>query len=116
MFTTYLLLTLVAAAACLYAAAVDILRAGWVLDNMAKYGVPPSWLLPLGLLKAVGAVGLLAGLAVPVLGIAAAVGLILFFLGAVVTVTRAHWYSHLLYPVSFLVLAGGSLALRVASA
>jgi hypothetical protein len=33
----------------------------------------------------------------------------------VVTVVRAHWYSHIRYPAPLLVLAGGSLALLLSS-
>jgi DoxX-like family len=113
--TAYLIVIGLTAAITLQAAIVDFRRSEWVVSNMDKYGVPRSWLSTLGALKAAGAAGLLIGIAVPLLGIAAAAGLILFFVGAIVTVSRAHWYSHLRYPAPFLVLATGSLALRVAS-
>lgn len=107
---TYLVLTIVTAAANLAAALADFLRAGWILDNMTSYGVPRSWLPALGAAKAAGGVGLLAGLAVPALGIAAAVGLVLYFAGAVATVVRARVYLHLPYPGVFLLLAAATLA------
>lgn len=49
--------------------------------------MPRSWLVfPIGTLKTLGAVGLLAGLlGVPYVGVAAAVGLVLFFTCAVYT-------------------------------
>jgi hypothetical protein len=55
-----------------------------ILPGMVKAGVPESWLtFPIGTLKTVGAVGLLLGLVgVPVIGAAAAIGLILFFVCA----------------------------------
>ena len=114
MFTAYVVVTILAAAASTYAATVDFMRAGWILDNMTRYGVPHSRLFPLGALKAAGALGLLLGIGVPLIGVAASVGLVLFFLGAIVTITRAHWYSHLRYPAPFLLLAAVSLALRLA--
>jgi hypothetical protein len=40
-------------------------------------------MLPFGTLLAAGALGLLVGFAVPVIGTAAAIGLVLYFLGAV---------------------------------
>jgi hypothetical protein len=40
--------------------------------------VSESWLTTLGILKAAGAVGLLVGIRVPLIGIAAAIGLVLF--------------------------------------
>jgi hypothetical protein len=116
MYTAYVVTAAVAAAANTAAATVDFARAGWILDNMTKYGVPHSWLFPLGALKVAGALGLLVGIAVPLIGIAAAVGLVLFFLGAIVTVTRSHWYSHIPYPAMFLLLASGALVVRLASA
>jgi hypothetical protein len=93
------------------AAAADFVRAPFVLENSASVGVPVSWLTPLGLLKAAGAVGLLLGLlGVPALGTAAAAGLVLFFVGALVTHLRAGDHSaSLAFPASFLVLAAAAL-------
>jgi hypothetical protein len=115
MSVAYLVVVGLTAAMTIQAAALDLMRSDWVVTNMDNYGVPRSWLVPLGSLKAAGAVGLLIGIAVPLIGIAAAVGLVIYFIGAVVTVVRAHWYSHLQYPAPFLVLSAGSLVLAVAS-
>jgi hypothetical protein len=79
MFTVYVIVTILTAAANTYAAIVDFRRPQWVLDNMTQWGGSHSWLFTLGALKAAGAVGLLAGIGVPLIGIAAAVGLVLFF-------------------------------------
>jgi hypothetical protein len=107
--------TVVAIIANAFVAAADLARARFVLDNSASVGVPVSWLTPLGVLKAAGAVGLLLGLlGVPVIGTAAAAGLVLFFIGAVVTHVRAGDRSiSLAFPASFLVLAAAALALDV---
>ena len=72
-----------------------------------------SWLFTLGALKAAGALGLLVGIGVPLTGVAAATGLVLFFVGAIAVVIRAGWYSHLAWPSTYLLLAVGSLALRL---
>jgi hypothetical protein len=114
MFTAYVVVTLLAAAATGFAATADFLRPQWVLANMTRAGVPQSRLFSLGALKAAGALGLLVGLGVPLLGVAAAVGLVLFFVGAIITHIRAHWYSFTT-PAAFLLLAVGSLGLRLAS-
>lgn len=90
-------------------------RLNWVLANMSRLGISERWLTSLGVLKALGAVGLLVGLRIPQIGVAAAIGLVLFFVGAIVTALRAHWYGHFPYPAVWLVLALGSLILRVAS-
>lgn len=114
MFAAYVLVTVLAAIANGWAASNDFTRPAWVLDNMDRLGVPQSQLHTLGALKAAGAAGLLIGIAVPFVGVAAAVGLVLFFMGAIVTVVRARWWAHW-YPVMFLALAAGSLALRLAA-
>jgi hypothetical protein len=74
---------------------------------MSRYGVPHGWLWFLGAVKAAGGLGLLVGLAVPAIGVAAAVGLVLYFLGAVGTVVRARCWSHLPSPGLFLALSIG---------
>jgi uncharacterized membrane protein len=116
MFTAYIVVTVLAAAANAYAATNDLLGVNMVVDNMARLGVPESQLLSLAALKVAGAAGLLVGIAVPVIGVAAACGLILFFVGAIATAIRAHWYTHIPQPTAFLLLAVGSLALRLATA
>ncbi|MFL5578553.1 MAG: DoxX family protein [Gemmatimonadaceae bacterium] len=115
MSTAFVVVTVLAAAIYAYAAYVDFTGAEWVVDNMTKYGVPHSWLFLLGVLKAAGALGLLIGLAVPLIGAAAAIGLVVYFVGAIVTVVRARWYSHLGYPALFLLPAAASLVLRLAA-
>jgi hypothetical protein len=51
-------------------------------------GVPRKWVPVLGMLLAAGSVGLLAGLAVPLLGALAASGLVLYFIGAIIAHLR----------------------------
>jgi len=111
LFTAYIIVSVLTAAANTYAAIVDFRRPQWVLDNMTNWGGSHSWLFTLGALKAAGALGLLAGIAVPLIGVAAAIGLVLFFVGAIAVVMRARWYSHLPWPTAYLLLAVASLAL-----
>ena len=115
MFTAYVVVTVLAAAANLYGFTADLTRPGWLIANMTELGVPQSQLVPLGVLKAAGGVGLLVGLAVPLIGAAAAVGLVLYFIGAIYTVLRARCYNQLPYPGVYLALAAGSLALLAAA-
>ncbi len=61
MFTAYLAVTVLAAAATAFAATADFIRPRWLLANMTKAGVPQSWLFSLGALKTAGALGLLVG-------------------------------------------------------
>jgi DoxX-like family len=113
MFTAYIVVTILTGVANAYAAIVDFRRPQWVIDNMTKWGGSHSWLFTLGVLKAAGALGLLVGIGVPLIGVAAATGLVLFFVGAIAVVIRAGWYSHLLWPSTYLLLAVGSLAFRL---
>jgi hypothetical protein len=55
------------------------------------------------------------GIGIPPIEVAASGGLVLFFVGAIVTAMRAHWYAHLPYPAAWLLLAVGSLMLRLAA-
>ncbi len=110
----YVLVTVLAVLANGGMAVADLLRARFVLANSAAVGVPESWLTALGLLKGAGALGLLLGLlGVPVVGAAAALGLTLFFVGAVAAHLRARNYA-LAYPLAYLALALGSLVLYFA--
>ncbi len=114
MFTAYIVVTILAAAANIFSATLDFIRFKQILINMARVGVSESWITVLGALKAAGALGLLIGIGVPLIGIAAASGLILFFVAAIVTHLRAHDHSFGL-AVVFLLLALAALVLRVAS-
>jgi NAD/NADP transhydrogenase alpha subunit len=115
MFTAYVVVTLLAIAANTLMAIGDFMGYKFVLNNAVKVGVPESWLPMLGILKAAGALGLLLGLiGVPLIGTAAAIGLILFFVGAIITHLRARYYS-LGFPSAFLLLAVAALVLDLAT-
>ena len=114
MFFAYIVVTVLAAAANVFSATLDFIRYKQILINMAKVGVSESWLTTFGVLKAAGALGLLVGIRVPLIGIAAAIGLVLFFLAAVITHLRAHDHSFGL-AVVFLLLAVAALVLQVSA-
>ena len=81
---------------------------------MSKLGVPEFSLPILGAPKGAGALGLLIGIRVPLMGIAAAVGLTLFFIGALITHLRARDFSlGNGVPVMFLVVVVAALALAI---
>lgn len=115
MSVSYIVLATLAAAANMWAAATDFLRTRTAVANATKVEVPLSWLFPLGALKAAGALGLLVGIAVPAIGIAAAVGLTLFFVCAVFAHLRVRWYATIAFPGAFLLVAVGALVSRLAS-
>jgi NAD/NADP transhydrogenase alpha subunit len=118
MFTAYVIVTILAIAANAFSGIAAIVHWGRILPGMIKAGVPESWLtFPIGTLKTAGAVGLLLGLiGVPLIGTAAAIGLILFFVCALYTHVRAGDYSPQFGLANgFLTLAVASLVLGLAS-
>jgi hypothetical protein len=102
MSTSFVVATAVAAALSAFSAGSVFARAKYVVEPIAAYGVPLSWLPFLGAAKAAGAIGLVVGLFVPALWVAAAIGLTLYYLGAVVTVVRARSYAHIPFPLVYL--------------
>ncbi|MGN9792300.1 DoxX family protein [Streptomyces sp. OZ13] len=115
MFTAYLVVTLLAAATSGYSAANHLIRPRWMLDNLASYGVPLTWVPALGVLKGAGVLGLLIGIGWVPIAVAASVGLMLYYVGAVIVIARSGRWAHLPAPLPFLLLVVASLALRLAS-
>jgi DoxX-like family len=114
LYTAFVVITLTTAVATAGVAVADLIPAQFVLANSAEVGVPRSWLPPLAAVKLAGTVGLVAGLVgLPTLGTAAAVGLVLFFVGAVVTHLRAHVLYNIAFPGAYLCLSAATLALMV---
>ena len=114
MFTAYVVVGGLLAVMLVGCATADFVRNQQILITMTKVGVPESWLIMLGILHAAGALGLLVGIRVPLIGWAAAVGVILYFVGAIITHLRAREYT-LAPPIVFLLLAVAALGLRLAS-
>lgn len=112
--TALVAVTLTTAVITAAIAIADFVPARFVLANSAEVGVPRSWLPALGALKLAGAAGIVVGLlGLRELGIAAAAGLVLFFIGAVATHLRAHVLYNIAFPGAYLCLAGASLVLMV---
>jgi hypothetical protein len=114
MFVAYVVVTVLAAAANAFSATLDFVRYEKILVAMAKAGVSESWLPVLGVLKAAGALGLLIGIVVPPIGTAAAAGIVLFFVAAIITHLRVRDYSFGLAAI-FLLLGVTALAMRLAA-
>jgi hypothetical protein len=128
MLTAYVVVGGLLVAYLSFSVAADVARYHRVLTAMARANVPESWLTTLAALKAAGALGLLVGIGVPLIGTttaaisttaaaigtAAAVGVILFFVGALITHLRAR-DSSLAPATVFLLLAVATLALGLAA-
>ena len=112
MHITYLVITGVAALANGYAASLNFAGAASVRAVADRLQVSGKWMIPLGTLLAAGAAGLLVGVAVPVLGKAAAAGLILYFICALSAHIRAR-DRDVGGAVTFLVLAVAALITNI---
>jgi hypothetical protein len=118
MHTSYVVVTAVAIAANAFSGIAAMLHWRQILPGMVKAGVPESWLtFPIGTLKTAGAVGLVVGLAgIPMIGAAAGIGLILFFVCALYTHVRAHDYTAQFgLAILFLSLAVAALVLTLSA-
>lgn len=123
MHVVYVIVGLVAVAANLFSGICAITRFKPIMRQLSPVlvtaGVPESWLVfPIGTLKTAGALGVLLGvIGVPLVGTAAAIGLILFFVCAAYTHIRVSDFSSTFFLGScfFLPLAVATLALDLAS-
>ncbi|MFF5974895.1 DoxX family protein [Streptomyces sp. NPDC012769] len=111
MSTTATVVTAIAAFMAGFSGVSILARATFVVEPLAEYGVPRSCWNRLGAAKLAGAVGLLVGYAVPAIGVAAAIGLVLYFAGAAITVIRARSYGHVPFPLLYMAPAVAVLAL-----
>lgn len=113
MFAAYLTCTCLAALACVYAVYMNLTRATMVVDTADRLHLPESLMIPFGILLGSAAVALLAGIAVPGLGTAAAAGLIAYFVIALGAHLRAHDFQ-LTWPLLYLSLATATLTTGLA--
>lgn len=112
MYITYVVVTLLAATANIYAVVLDFTRNPMILANMEKLSLPMSWIPILGALKGLAATGLVAGIFIPQLRVLTAGCMVLFFVGAILAHLRARDYA-LVSPGIFLGLAVGALVLAL---
>jgi hypothetical protein len=113
MHSIYIVTTCVAAFVNGYAAFLNFSGAESVKAVADRVRVPRGWMVPLGTLLACGAVGLLMGFAVPLLGAAAGIGLVLYFICALTAHLRVG-DRHIGGPLFFLLLSSAALSTNVA--
>jgi SNF family Na+-dependent transporter len=112
MHVTYLITTILVALANGYAACLNFVGAESVKVVADRVQVSQRWMVPLGTLLASAAVGLLTGFAVPALGTAAAIGLVLYFICAVIAHLRVR-DRQIGGAVFFLLLAAAALTTSI---
>lgn len=110
-----LVLSLALASGMLASGTLKIARAPRVVHLMDEVGVTPPLLAVLGTLQLASTASLVAGIWFPPLAIAAAIGLVLYFAGAIVAHLRAH-AGQLGPAVLLLVFAAATLVSLLASA
>jgi hypothetical protein len=109
----YVVIIVLAALAYGYAAILNFAGAESVKVAADRVQMSQRWMIPLGGLLASGALGLLIGLAVPLLGIAAASGLVVYFVCALSAHIRVHDRG-VGGAIGFFVLALAVLAAEIA--
>ena len=92
-----------------------LIRAPHIMKFAESVHLTPHQLTVLGILQLAGAVGLIAGLWYAPFAIAAAVGLVLYFAGAIITHIRVG-DPHVQGAVAFATLSAAALGLLVATA
>lgn len=116
MFVATVIVSVALALMLTMSAAMFLTRNDRIVANMSAVGVSLEHLAPLAAIKLAGAVGLIIGLWIEPLGIAAAIGLIAYFVGAIVAHLRVGDTKGAGNPVLPLALTIAALALRAVSA
>ena len=112
--TVYVIVVAVVTVGNTFSATCDFLRYEQVAVGMRQVGVAEKWMPLLGVPKVLGALGVAIGIAVPLIGIAAAGGLVLYFVGAIITHIRVWDISPSLgLATVFLTLSAAALVLRL---
>jgi hypothetical protein len=116
-FALYITLTSITALGAALGAWMNFVRHPIPVAAAQQVRVPQSWMLPLGTLLGAAALGLVAGFVVSPLGVAAAAGLVLYFIGAIIAHLRVgdfHLGGALGGATVFLALTAATLAVTVA--
>jgi hypothetical protein len=114
--TAYLLVTILFAAMVAFSAIAKIRRDPKVVHVIQEVvGVPLRFFPLLAACELAGALGLVLGIWSGWVGVAAGIGLVIYFVGAVVSHLRVGDVKGMGPAVFMLIAAGGALALRVLS-
>ena len=115
MFIAYVVIAIALSVALVSSGVMKVTKQAQVVEVIhGRVGVPLSWFPMLASAEIAGAVGLIIGLWVPALGMAAAIGVVLYFVGAVIAHLRAN-DRDLFSPVVAMLLAAAALVLRLVS-
>ena len=115
MFVAYTVIGILLALGVLGSATAQLAGNKVVMANLVHLGLPLRIIPFLASCLIAGGLGLVVGVWYHPLGIAAAVGLVLYFVGALIAHLRKADFKGLPAPILFLVLAGAALSLLVAA-
>jgi DoxX-like protein len=115
-FAAAVIVSALLAAGLAYSALRKLSHGPEVVQTYARVGVPEARLDQLAIILLAGAGGLVAGLFWTPIGLAAAVGVVVYFLLAIAAHVRAGDQEHLPTPLVIELAAVAALALRLASA
>jgi uncharacterized membrane protein YphA (DoxX/SURF4 family) len=116
MFIAYIIVAIVMAFVAVGSGVAKLQRNPRIVAGInGVIGVPMPWFPVLAACEIAGALGILIGIFWPPLGLAAAVGLVIYFVGAIIAHLRVQDFKGLGGPVLPLVLAVATLALRILS-
>ncbi|WP_329406036.1 DoxX family protein [Streptomyces sp. NBC_00704] len=115
MFIAYVVVAVLLSLLLFFSARGDIVRDPKITEGLKAVGVPDNWFVPLALVKIAGGLGLLVGIAYRPLGIAAAIGVVLYFLGAVITHVRAGDKKGIATPAVIMLVSVAPLLLGLAT-
>jgi len=113
MFVGYVIVAVILAAILVISGRGKLVKDERIVASISRANVPLSWYPPLAACEIAGAVGLIVGIWWPPLGIAAAIGVVLYFLGAVTAHVRAGDIKGIMAPLPLLALAAVALVLRI---
>lgn len=114
MFTAYVVVGSFLAVVLVASTVGKFQRWAQVEANLTAAGVRVEQFRALGLIELAGAIGLIVGIWVEPIGVAAAIGVVVYFLGAVGAHLKMRHYA-LVPPASLLVIAVLVLVFRIAS-
>jgi hypothetical protein len=115
MFIAYVVLAILLSAMLVMSGRAKLTNDERIVSGLTAAGVPRSWIPRLAYLEIAGAVGLIVGIFIAPIGIAAAIGVVLYFVGAVITHLRIGDFKGLAAPTPLLVAAVVTLVLRITS-
>ncbi|MBB4687124.1 DoxX family protein [Amycolatopsis jiangsuensis] len=109
----YIVVAVVFAAVLIASGAGKLAGAKQIVENLTRVDVPRKAFPPLAACEFAGAAGLIAGIWVPALGIAAAIGVLLYFLLAVARHVQKKDANGMTPAAVLLILSVAVLVLRI---